>query len=541
MNSPVSALAWEIGRRGRIGILIVAAIVSSCALYNVLVPISASASGAREGILIFLMILSFALVFGIYHYAEFNPRNNWHGFPYRLFTLPVSTWTLVTLPMVLGLVSVELLYLAWAKLVFEPIGIVINLWPGIVLGSGVVCYQCLVWSLAGFRIVRIVVLALMGMVLMDIAILPSMVEMVKWAPDKVRVVLRLLLAGLTTAAFVGGWFSVETQRHGGGRGKGWIKAFLGRMIDLLPRRRSGFASASAAQFWFEWRRAGLILPVCTGAVLLLIFVPVSWFNRNSEEATLWMLGWAVVLPIILAMVIGKGFGKPDFWSRDMSLPPFLTVRPLASGEMVVIKMKVAATSVAVAWPLVIGFLALWLTGWANTVSIKELSDAMMILQGPLASGVTLLLILILAMVLTWRGMVGSLWSGLAGSIRLAVVEFSLNVIMVALIIWRVVSWLDHFEWQKLEEYVWWMGWLLVLAVLLKIWGAAFSWRKITRRRVWKYILVWSVGTCTFVVLALLICPDIFWLKHLLILAALLPFPLARLGLAPLSVERNRHR
>lgn len=46
---------------------------------------------------------------------------------------------------------------------------------------------------------------------------------------------------------------------------------------------------------------------------------------------------------------------------------------------------------------------------------------------------------------------------------------------------------------------------------------------------------------------LLFCPNLFffshlrWLKYLLILGALLAFPLARIGLAPLALAHNRRR
>ncbi|EEF60132.1 hypothetical protein [Pedosphaera parvula] len=541
MHVPVVALTWEIWRRSQRSVWVVAGLIALCSLCGVFFPNRAQLSAGLEALYLFLMVCSFFFLFGIFHFAESNTRNNWHGFPYRLFTLPVATWVLVALPMVLGVISVELLYMAWAKLVFAPMGRIINLWPAVILGTGMVCYQALVWSLAGFRITRIVVLALAGIVLMNFAMVPLFPELTRWEPAKAFRVLSLVMAGVAGVAFGGSWFSVETQRRGGGRGRGWLKARLRHLVDALPRRRKGFASAAGAQFWFEWRRAGLLLPVCTGSVLLVIFGPVSWFTRNSEETTLWTFGWAVALPIILALVIGKGFAKPDFWSGDISLPAFLAVRPLATGEMVVTKMKVAALSVAITWPMVIGFLALWLPLWANTSSLKELWDALMILRSPVGTLAILLLLLVLAMVLTWRGMVGSLWAGLSGNMCLLVGDTCLNAIAIALAAWRIVSWLNHFEWSKVEAYVWWIGSAFALAALLKIWIAAFSWNKIGPRRIWNYVLIWTTGTFCFVVLGLLVCPDIFWLKHLFILAALLPIPLARLGLAPLSLARNRHR
>jgi hypothetical protein len=541
MRSPIAALTWEIWQRGRRSVWLVMGIIALCSLINLSVPAKVHAAENAEAVYIFLMVCSFFLVFGIFHYAELNPRKNWHGFPYRLFALPVPTWVLVALPMLLGVVSVELGYLAWAKLVFAPMGTSIALWPAAVLGAGIICYQALIWSLAGFRITRIVVLGLAGIVFMNIAMLPFFPELNPWPLEKLLTVLTCLLAGLAMGAFLGGWFSVEKQRRGGGRGRGWFKARIGQIIDALPRRRMGFASPAAAQFWFEWRRGGLLLPVCTVSVLLLIFVPVSWLTRTDPEATLLTLAWTLGLPLILAVVIGKGFAKPDFWSGDISLAPFLAVRPLASGEMVLTKMKVAVLSVAIAWLPILVFLGLWLPLWANTTQLKELWEAFLVLRGPLVVGAILVLFLLTAMVLTWRGMVGSLWVGLSGNMRHWVGAALLHAVAVGFAVWGVVFWVNHFAWGKLEAYVSWLGWALALTAVLRLWIAAFCWQQISPGRVWRYILIWTGGTGSLVALGLLICPDIFWLKHLFILAALLPFPLARLGLAPRSLAKNRHR
>jgi hypothetical protein len=45
--------------------------------------------------------------------------------------------------------------------------------------------------------------------------------------------------------------------------------------DLLPRRRKQFSSPAAAQFWFDWRRSGLILPLSIAAILVFVIVPMS--------------------------------------------------------------------------------------------------------------------------------------------------------------------------------------------------------------------------------------------------------------------------
>src|SRR4051812_30986438 len=112
MNSPVVALAWEIWQRGRRSAWIVLGCVSACALVNLQIldrlGLTENSRGNFSPFFGLLMTVSFLLLMGIFNFTEFNSTKEWNGFPYRLFVLPVRTWQLVALPMVLGVVSVEL-------------------------------------------------------------------------------------------------------------------------------------------------------------------------------------------------------------------------------------------------------------------------------------------------------------------------------------------------------------------------------------------------------------------------------------------------
>src|SRR5947207_14797189 len=119
MRSPITALAWEIWwRNRRLGWLVIGIILFGW-LFNLALPESFRATVAdRERLLTLnslLTVASLLLVFGVFNYTEFNPQKEWTGFPYRLFALPATTWLLVALPMSVGVVAVELVYLACVK------------------------------------------------------------------------------------------------------------------------------------------------------------------------------------------------------------------------------------------------------------------------------------------------------------------------------------------------------------------------------------------------------------------------------------------
>src|SRR5213595_2999299 len=123
MRSPITALTWEIWRPNRRFAIVAVAALLFAWLFNLALPDSYhSTKVGREWLMTInglLAAASFLFVFAMFNHTEFNPQREWNGFPYRLFALPVPTWLLVALPMALGVAAVEVLYLAWARLVFR--------------------------------------------------------------------------------------------------------------------------------------------------------------------------------------------------------------------------------------------------------------------------------------------------------------------------------------------------------------------------------------------------------------------------------------
>jgi hypothetical protein len=550
MKSPIRALAWEIWQRGRRSVWLVLGCLSLCAIVNLVIVERLPTEEARANFSPFfglLMVLSFFLIMGIFNYTEFNSTREWHGFPYRLFVLPVRTWKLVALPMLLGVTSVELVYVAWIELVWTHQQIITPEWFAVVLGAYVVFYQTTLWTLAGLRVTRLIALSVGGVSGVAVACLPMFASQIRspWLGER-RLI--SLLTVVAIAAFLLAWASVSRQRCGGGRRQNWLKHCLDRITDAVPRRTRQFASPAGAQFWFEWRRTGFLLPAST-LILLAIIGPSSAAYRTDAHFTMNTLVKLFCMPLVLAFALGKGFIKPEFWSTNLSLPPFLAVKPLPSGEFVIAKMKVAALSVALTWLLVVGFVALWLPLWADTTNLKQLLLEFRMFY-PRSWQTLAVLYLAGFMVLTWRCLVSGLWVGLSASRLYYVGSLCLQVIVPSLVLLACGIWSDsidnliriHPDLVKSAALTA-IGWGLALAVILKLWFAVFSWQKISPTRTRQYLLLWSGVTLAFVSLAILSRPplDVYRLEHLFVLAAFLLFPFARLGSAPLALARNRHR
>ena len=510
----------------------------ACAALNLVAPLAPHSFGGREAMFTFLMVISLCLVFGMFHGTEYRPGKDWHGFPYRWFVLPVPTWLLIACPMAWSVLAVEAMWMAWSRLVFAPTGVNVPAFLCPILAAGLLSYQGVLWGLAGFRVTRIVALSLTALTFANLSFLFMMPDLVPGISKSTAITTTFALA---LVAIAGAWWSVERQRRGGGRGRGRLKVLLLQLGDRLPRRRRRFLSATRAQFWYEWRRGGWLLPASVGATLLCVFVPISWRLRSEPQAVWWILAWAFALSPLLAAVIGKAFAIPDPWASDLSLPPFLAVRPIATGDLVMTKMKAAAASAAAAVALVMIFLAIWLSGWANINEVRQFAGDWIISHSRLPVVAAILLFVTIPILLSWRFLVSGLWLGLSGNRRWVIGGVGFQVAGLVALIYGIVFAVNHYRDHYLAACVTWLGWGLLGAVLLKLWLAVFSWKNITPLRKAQYALLWAIATLFVVLPAWLVCPEIFWLKHLVLVAALLPVPLARIGLAPRALANNRHQ
>ncbi len=152
------------------------------------------------------------------------------------------------------------------------------------------------------------------------------------------------------------------------------------------------------------------------------------------------------------------------------------------------------------------------------------------------------------MFLTWRFLVSRLWSGVSG--RRAFFLASVMSVVVAAIAGvaldadRLPGWLLE-DPARMAPVVW----IMAIAVIVKYWLAAHSWRRVSARYTRQYLLLWGAGTMCMALLAVLLwrvvriymALDIYRLQSLMVLLSLLAVPLARVGLAASSLGRNRHR
>jgi hypothetical protein len=544
MRSITQALVWEIWRRHR---PVVAAIIALTAAGRVL-DLTAGASTGSSRLVDLLGMASFLLLFATFNYTDSGGTRGLGRFPHRLFTLPVSSLRLVVVPMLAGVVSVEMLYVVWMRPLAHG-GSASLPFVAVLLGAFIVFYQTILWTLDWIGPLRLVVVGAVAVVVFAIGVLPSFPPSPPpaWRSEPV---LAALVAGAAIMAFLLAWRHVVRVRRGGGTASRRLQRLIASAGAAIPARRSSFASHLDALFWFEWRCSGLVLPVLVGGVIVVILGPLSWLVRDNAADTFRVLLGTLAAPVALAIPVGMAFSRPAFWSEDLSLPALVAVSPLTDEEIIAVKVKVALASAVASWLLVLSFVFLWLPLWANLDHVSLFAIRLWAFHGRSVAAVYAVaaLIAIAGTVLTWRFLVSRLWSGQSGK-RALFLASAMSVVVVviagaALDADRLPGWLLE-DPARMGVVVW----IASVAVIVKYWLAAYSWRGVSTRFARRYLLMWGVATICVLTFSLEVwrvvhiyaALDSDRFQSLMILGSLLAVPLARVGFAPKFLTRNRHR
>jgi hypothetical protein len=488
------------------------------------------------------------LAAGFCNFTDRTRRDGIAGFPRHLFSLPVSTFLAVTCAFVGGVLSVVGIYLVWATIVLQPLDIALLVrWPATLIAAGVVFYQAIIWCLCGFRLTRIISLSLVATTLVGIGCVPTLNPPTNLWASEAR--LSAILLGLMALAYVATVVTVDVQRRGGARGWAGVQPWIDSLTRAIPRRRTPLRSADTALFWMEWRRSGLVLPAAVTVLMALILGPVLWFTGREQEETLWAEMWLAIAPLLIAFPVGLGFGKPDFWSLDITLSPFFAARPVSSGQLLAAKLKAAACSALLAWAILLLIAPLWIYLYCDTKHWRDLWIQSGFLYSPTSHWVLPILAVICAVLITWSLLVRNIWLGFSGRPGF---YYSLSGIGLTAFVWAFfffVWWLDHprSRGDRIVGMMQWMPWALAAAVTIKVWIATWLVEELKRRRfvsvsgIAAYAGAWLAASACLVLYAWLLAPQVEYFRNTAMLIGLCAIPAVSIAIAPFTIAWNRHQ
>lgn len=557
-RSPMSAVAWEMWARNRVGVMTIGATLFTGAILLPVLGASRGWSGVVNPTGHSLTAVALLMTLACCHFTEGSRKGGFGGFPRRLFHLPVDTRSLVALPMIHGAAAMVLVYLLCAGLILRHIESDPPLLrPCLYLVFGLSQFQMILWSLPRSRYLKLLCLSVMasiitfGWMFFTPAIVAGALSEWGYAGDPSvfmrRVLVALALAG--PVAYVISWVRVHQQRHGRAMRSFAPSEWWDRSVGLALRRRAPFRSAGHAIFWREWLRTGFVLPVVVVVIIALTCVPAWLSGGLSGSATTGILSWLFVSPFLLAVVIGRGFSKPDFWSDNLKVAPFHAIRPVTSGQWVMVKLNVALVSAALTWSLVICLSFVWTAHVGDLDGPEVWLARLRFFYSSQERWLMLVFAPLTAVIVTWRFLVTGLASGLSGAkARHGALNVLTGIGLVALFILTI--WRGDHENHSLHLYNLWpviasLPGVLTGAVIVKMicaaiaWGHALRHELISQRAALCYFAGWLLMVAVVAMFFFILVRNTLWLRHMLMLLAVLLIPLAGPAFAMRSLAANR--
>lgn len=535
--SAVWALSWEMVARFRWWFAAGVAYLAVACLVIALLPEHRRHPGLGVSLAVPLIMLVILV-----HMAQGEGgdlRSMASCYPRRLYTLPVSSFVLATVPLALPLAATAAVWLAAVFGLLRPCGADAPvLTPGLAVTAGLSWIQALAWSPFPVRWLRaaLVVVAVWGLFFMPVVLAEVQVPLN---------VLSCALAAALALSYPVALLGVSRGRRGVGVSEpARDDPVVSRSgtVDLTP-----YPSPFRAQLRLELRALGWVALTLL-ALHLFVMLPVVhlfeivWGTRPfmlealGGDAVRWGSAWVALQPLLLLPIAFTFIGadlSPHLTSRKGDVPPFFATRPVDAPTIVLAKMLGKAFILAVLWTeLVVVGLAWAAFGGHLGDMTARLGD---IAGSPSAGAALIAAGLLAAALVNWLFMIGGVWVGLTGR------QWVYAIVAAVCCGAMVLSGLVVKGWQ--EHWYTWLAALILAGLASKVVTTAWVCRRLTA---WRYatagqlaavLAAWLVVVGTLAAVAARVFPG-GWLTAA---AVLLLVPLAQTLAAPLALAWNRHR
>jgi len=545
MNSPALIMAWQIWSRHRLGIRISAV----CLLLMVIAFPPILRTFDSRAVFVLSMIPAALVSVYVTNLLLFTDEvgSLTSGYPRRMFTLPVTTRTLVLWPMLLALLTVLSLWLVISVLVYQRAGYRPPLiLPALAIAVTMAWSQTVAWLPTKSQLVQGYTATIGFALLVGV---PCWLLVVNRASSAEVTVIGLVeLPALCALAFLG-----LTHARRGDEWSFGLQDLSDRYwaaMDRLSRQPPTFRTPAAAQLWYEDRCHAWMLKGMVYMQLFMIYTfAMTAPSRAGNKVTFSIsLGCLAGTPFMMASQLGAALGRmyPP-WTKQRGFMSFLAVRPILTGEMITAKYRMAARCVLHIWLLVVALISswLWLKGYA-----ADMADFFRLFFGvyPGWRGTTILVLAaVLVPIITWKLLTDNLVPGLTGRKWLAdgsvLASMSLLICLIAAGLWCGTH--PEVLVRIIPPLTWLVGvWVIIKAIMaLLAFRLALRWGVLRVESVIAICALWLVLAAVMLALVHLLLPQagLPVPRAVALAASLSALPLARFALAPLALDWNRHR
>jgi poly(3-hydroxybutyrate) depolymerase len=545
MRSAAAAFAWEFRQRLRWGLIALAVYLVVLATVQFLIlgprsPIHPLRPTTLALTVLVPLAFSFLYFLAVFSYGLAGDLTARHSlYPARLFTLPVSTAALVGWPMLYGTTTLAGLWVAAALIALRPSGVPAPLiWPALFAAAFIAWLQVFAWMPYGLPGLRMIV-AVLWLTTIDAVVFTAMERQLRES------LMILILAPTVPLAYLAARYAVGRARCGDTPDWRGVFSRLGRIADVLPRRRGRFPSAARAQAWFEWRQHGRSLPAWVAILVPFEVLFLFMVRHEPPVLTLIALVFLLLTPPFLAAFVAVTVGRssPDA-SSGYGLTPFAATRPLGTAALVAAKLRMATTSTLIAWLLVLIAIPLGLTVSGSWPVVWEQARGWTNFLGTRRAVVVALLGLLGLLATTWKQLVQGLSIGLTG--REGLIKSSVLIRLSSLVLLGLIAHVLYVS-RDARIFLWNAApWIPTVLVLIKVCAAAWIATRLCRDRLLSDRAL-VTGAAAWVALVLALYGVFAWVlgalvaHFFLVQLAVLAVPLTRPAAGLLALTSNRHR
>jgi hypothetical protein len=298
----------------------------------------------------------------------------------KLFSLPLTSATIVLWRMLLLVVLAALQSVLSTLLINALFDVNWPLWgPALLLAVSMAGAQAIVWY-ADKSAWSVPMLA--GLAMVYGLWMKSRYGAVFSHPDhywrEVTLADAAFMLAMVVAAYLLGVVGVARSRRGEPPLSLGIVDALQRMLQVDVGPVKPFRSPLDAQFWFEWRKNGWVMPAGAAFGLLLALLIWTAFNRNLSDLWEGMFALGACLTI-LGFVGGLIAGHSGRSDTDYDMGSFLATRPVTTTSLAHTLLKTCALSALLAW-------LIWAVAYAGVYLVLRVvqSNPIMLLPGELS-------------------------------------------------------------------------------------------------------------------------------------------------------------